>query len=187
MSKSMLRVAGCLLAVLLSFAPVTTLCAADPTPVTIKVMSFNIWLGGDQVNFQKLIEAILAADADIVCLQEAGGNTARIAAALGWSYAVPARHVIARVPLFAPPMATKGSEGNDLNVVYAEVEPGRFVAVANVHLPSDPYGATALRDGKSVDEVMEIERSQRVTAIEPYVAPATAISTRPRRWIGRRR
>jgi endonuclease/exonuclease/phosphatase family metal-dependent hydrolase len=176
MSKSMLRVAGCLLAVLLSFAPVTTLRAADPTPVTIKVMSFNIWLGGDQVNFQKLIEAIRAADADIVCLQEAGGNTARIAAALGWSYAVPARHIIARVPLFAPPMATKGSEGNDLNVVYAEVEPGRFVAIANVHLPSDPYGATELRDGKSVDEVMEIERSQLVTAIEPYIAPAAALA-----------
>jgi endonuclease/exonuclease/phosphatase family metal-dependent hydrolase len=176
MTKSMLRVAGCLLAVLLSLAPVTTLRAADPTPVTIKVMSFNIWLGGDQVNFQKLVEAIQAADADIVCLQEAGGNTARIAAALGWSYAIPARHVIARVPLFAPPMAVQGADGNDLNIVYAEVEPGRFVAIANVHLPSDPYGPTALRDGKSVAEVMEIERSQRVTAIEPYIAPATTLA-----------
>jgi exonuclease III len=176
MSKSLLRVAGCLLPVLLSLAPVTTLRAADPTPVTIKIMSFNIWLGGDQVNFQKLIEAIQAADADIVCLQEAGGNTARIAAALGWSYGVPARHVIARVPLFAPPMATKGSEGNDLNVVYAEVEPGRFVAIANVHLPSDPSGANELRGGKSVAEVLEIERSQRLTAIEPYIAPATALA-----------
>jgi hypothetical protein len=139
MEKSMLRIAGVMLAVLLCVAPVMAR-AADPAPVTIKVMTFNIWLGGDQVNFQKVIEAIKAADADIVCLQEAGGNTARIAAALGWTYAVPARHIIARVPLFAPPATTQGADGNDLNTVYAEVEPGRFVAIANIHLPSDPYG-----------------------------------------------
>ena len=150
--------------------------AANPTPVTNKVMTYNIWLGGDQVSFQKLIAAIQAADADIVCLQEAGGNTARIAAALGWSYAVPARHVIARVPLFAPPMAIKGYDGNDLNMVYAEVEPGRFVAIANVHLPSDPYGATELRNGKSVAEVLETERSQRLAAIQSYIEPTSGLA-----------
>lgn len=175
MGRSTLRVAGWMLAALLSVAPVMNVRAADPTPVTLKVMTFNIWLGGDQVNFQKVIEAIKAADADIVCLQEAGGNTARIAAALGWSYAVPARHVIARVPLFTPPATVQGYDGNDLNMVYAEIEPGRFIAIANVHLPSDPYGPTELRDGKSVAEVLETERSARLTAIESYIAPMTAL------------
>jgi exonuclease III len=175
MEKSMLRIAGVMLAVLLCVAPVMAR-AADPAPVTIKVMTFNIWLGGDQVNFQKVIEAIKAADADIVCLQEAGGNTARIAAALGWTYAVPARHIIARVPLFAPPATTQGADGNDLNTVYAEVEPGRFVAIANIHLPSDPYGPYELRDGKTAAEVLETERTQRVTAIQPYIEPMAALA-----------
>jgi len=176
MEKSTRRAASFLLAALLSVVPMMHPRAAEPAPVTLKVMTFNIWLGGDQVNFQKIIEAIKAADADIVCLQEAGGNTARIAAALGWSYAVPARHVIARVPLFAPPAAVQGADGNDLNTVYAEVEPGRFVAIANVHLPSDPYGPYELRDGKPAAEVLETERSQRLTAIEPYIAPLSALA-----------
>jgi endonuclease/exonuclease/phosphatase family metal-dependent hydrolase len=167
---------GVLLAVLLSVAPVTSLRAADPTPVTLRVMSFNIWLGGDQVNFQKTIEAVQASGADIVCLQEAGGNTARIAAALGWSCALPSRHMIARVPLFAAPAALQGMDGNDLAIAYAEIEPGRFVAIANVHLPSDPYGTNALRDGKSAAEVVEIERTQRLSAIEPYIAPLSALA-----------
>ena len=106
MERSTLRLAGWLLAALLLAAPLSAR-AAEPSPVTIKVMTFNIWLGGDQVSFQKVIEAIKAADADIVCLQEAGGQTARIAAALGWNYAVPGRHVIARVPLFAPQAASR--------------------------------------------------------------------------------
>ena len=106
MERSTLRLAGWLLAALLLAAPLSAR-AAEPSPVTIKVMTFNIWLGGDQVSFQKVIEAIKAADADIVCLQEAGGQTARIAAALGWNYAVPGRHVIARVPLFAPQAASE--------------------------------------------------------------------------------
>lgn len=173
MEKSSLRAAGWLLATFLAFAPVSAR-AAESAPVTLKVMTFNIWLGGDQVNFQKVIEAIKAADADIVCLQEAGGNTARIAAALGWSYAVPSRHVIARVPLFAPPAATQGADGNDLNTVYAEVEPGRFVAIVNIHLPSDPYGPYELRAGKPAAEVLETERAQRLTAIQPYIEPMSA-------------
>jgi exonuclease III len=171
----MLRAFGGLLALVLLFVPEMNVRAAGP-PITVNVMTFNIWLGGDQVNFQKLIEAIRAADADIVCLQEAGGNTARIAAALGWSYAVPARHVIARVPLFAPPATVKGYDGNDLNMVYAELESGRFIAIANVHLPSDPYGPNELRDGKPVAEVLETERSARLSAIESYVAPMTALA-----------
>jgi exonuclease III len=177
MEKSLPRVlAGLLLAAVLSAVPLMRPSAAEPTPVTLKVMTFNIWLGGDQVNFNKVIDAIRAADADIVCLQEAGGNTARIAAALGWSYAVPSRHVIARVPLFAPTPTTPGYDGNDLNTVYAEVEPGRFVAIANVHLPSDPYGPTELRDGKPVAEVLETERSQRLTAIDSYIEPMSALA-----------
>lgn len=35
-------------------------------PVTLSVMTFNIWLGGDTVDFGKVVEAVQRAGADIV-------------------------------------------------------------------------------------------------------------------------
>jgi len=174
MGQSILRAAGFVLAVCAMLAA-SNAHAAETAPRRVKVMTFNIWLGGDQVNFGKVIEAIKASDADIVCLQEPAGNTARIAAALGWPYALPSRHVISRFPLFAPP-AENGPDGNELNYAYAEVMPGRFIAIADVHLPSGDYGPYALRDNKTVDEVLEIERNTRLPAIEAYVPPSTAMA-----------
>lgn len=149
--------------------------AAADAPISLKVMTFNIFLGGDQVNFAKVIEAIKASGADIVCLQEAEGHTAEIAAALGWPYAAANRNILARMPLFAPPTAIS-PDGNDLNYVFAEVSPGKFVAVADVHLPSDPYGPYALRDGKSVDEIIALEKETRLPAMEAYIAPMKALA-----------
>jgi endonuclease/exonuclease/phosphatase family metal-dependent hydrolase len=173
MSSNIARLAGLVLACVL--AAVSVARAEDTASLRLKVMTFNIWLGGDQVNFDKVIEAIRAADADIVCLQEPAGNTARIAAALGWSHALPNRHVIARFPLFAPPAAT-GPDGNALNYAYAEVMPGKFIAIADVHLPSGDYGPYAMRDGKSASEVLEIERNTRLPAITAYIEPSAAMA-----------
>ena len=53
--------------------------AAPRTPTDVRVMSFNLWLGGDVVDFGGVVRAIRDADADIVGLQEAEGNTRRIA------------------------------------------------------------------------------------------------------------
>jgi len=170
------RVAGLLSWLLVVAVPASAQQTSNEQLVTLRLMTFNIWLGGDQVNFGKVIETIKAADADIVCLQEPNGNTARIAAALGWPYATPAHHIISRVPLFAPSGAAAGADGNDLNTVFAEVEPGRFVAVTDVHLPSDPYGPYMLRDKKSVAEVLDNEKTLRLAAIEPYIAPLTALA-----------
>src|SRR3954452_1819989 len=76
-----------------------------PTPVDVRVMTFNIWLGGDVVDFGKVIDAITAAGADIVGLQEAEGNTRRIAEALHWPYWSDRLHVVSRFPLIDPPEA----------------------------------------------------------------------------------
>ncbi|MBI2253044.1 MAG: endonuclease/exonuclease/phosphatase family protein [Proteobacteria bacterium] len=137
---------------------------------TLRIMTFNIFLGGDQVSFAKVIEAITASRADIVALQEAEGHTREIADALGWPYAATNRNVISRYPLFAPPTAIS-PDGNDLNYLFAEITPGKFVAVADVHLPSDPYGPYALRDGKSAEEVMKLEEETRLPAITAYIEP----------------
>jgi hypothetical protein len=108
------------LALLLSLmlAPLPSFAQTDGE-VRLKVLSFNIWYGGDQVSFDKVIEAIRLADADVVGLQEPDGRTAEIAVAAGYSYVDVRRHILSRYPLFdsgmgetqatdAPPYSTAG-------------------------------------------------------------------------------
>jgi len=62
--------------------------------------------GGDVVDFAKVIDAITAARADIVGLQEAEGNTQRIAEAPHWPYWSDCLHLVSRFPLIDPPERT---------------------------------------------------------------------------------
>jgi exonuclease III len=124
-------------------------------------MAFNIEWGGTHVSFDKVVEAIRKADPDIVAVQEAEGNLARLAAEFGWYYDLR-NHVIARQRLIDAP----GAGGR---YVLAEVHPGFVVAVANVHLPSDPYGEDWIRDGRSVGEVLALEQRVRLPAIRPFL------------------
>ncbi len=137
--------------------------AADSAekPVDLRVMSFNIEWGGAKISFANVVEAVRLSGADIVGIQEAEGNLQRLAADLGWNYDLR-NYVISRFPLIEPP-------GSDGRYVYVEVEPGRIVAIANIHLPSDPYGPDAVRDGAPLEEVLELERSVRLPKILPYL------------------
>ena len=105
-----------------------------------------------------VLSTIEAADADIVGLQEGTANECVLADMLGW-YCEPRLQLISRFPLIDPPGA---------NGVYAlaEVAPGRFVAISNVHLPSDPYGPYWVRDGEPRAAVLALERSTRLPAIQ---------------------
>ena len=125
-------------------------------------MTFNIWLGGEVVDFERVVDVIRAGDADIVGLQEAEAHTVEIADRLGW-YADERQQIISRFPLSTPP------EGEGF-YLYAQLAPGQVVAVANTHLPSDPYGPTLVRDGSSLDEVLANEVDTRVAALEPRLA-----------------
>ncbi|MEX2496361.1 MAG: endonuclease/exonuclease/phosphatase family protein [Woeseia sp.] len=127
----------------------------------LRVMAFNIEWGGTHVSFHKVVEAIRRADPDIVAVQEAEGNLERLAVALGWHHD-RRNHVISRHRLIDPP-------GADGRYILVEVEPGKVVAVANVHLPSDPYGEYWIRDGHSVEEVIAMERRVRLPAIQPFL------------------
>lgn len=122
-------------------------------------MTFNIWLGGEVVDFAKVVETIEASDADIVGLQEAEAHTEEIAARLGW-YADERQQIISRFPLITPPEG----EGSYL---YAQLAPGQVVAVGNTHLPSDPYGPQLVRDGEPLDAVLTNEADTRMWALEP--------------------
>ncbi len=141
---------------------VVLLAAAAPAraqaPTEVRVMTFNIWLGGDVVDSGSVIRAIQGAHADIVGLQEAEGNTRKIAQALGWPYWSDRLHVVSRYPLIDPPVA-RGE------YVLAQISPGRVFALANVHLTSDPYGPYLVRDGRSLARVLANERATRLPEI----------------------
>ena len=156
-----------LLSLLIVLAAATTQRAEAATDV--RVMTFNVWLGGDVVDFGKVIETIRASGADIVGLQEPEGNTRRIAEALGWPYWSDRLHVVSRYPLIDPPEA-RGE------YVLAQTRPGEVFALANVHLTSDPYGPYAVRDGRPLARVLALERSTRlpeIRAVLRALRPAT--------------
>ncbi len=127
----------------------------------LRVMSFNIEWGGEHVSFENVAEAIRRSGADMVGIQEAEGNLQRLAIDLGW-YHDQRNYVISKFPLLDPP-------GADGKYVFAEVRPGEIAVLANVHLPSDPYGPDAVRDGAPLDKVMQIELATRVPKIEPWL------------------
>ncbi len=139
----------------------------DVAPAVLRVMSFNIEWGGTHVSFAANAQAIRAAGADIVGVQEPEGNLERLARDLGWHFN-RRNHVISKYPLVDPP-------GGDGRFLYVEVEPGKVVAMANVHLPSDPYGPDQLRDGRPPAEVIALERRVRLPAIEPVLATLSPI------------
>jgi endonuclease/exonuclease/phosphatase family metal-dependent hydrolase len=146
---------------------------AAAAPVDVRVMTFNVWLGGDVVDFGSVIDAIRAARADIVGLQEPEGNTRKIAAALGWPYWSDRLHIVSRYPLIDPPAAHG-------QYVLAQVAPGQVFALANVHLTSDPYGPYEVRDGKSLKQVLAVERSTRLPEIRAELRalrPARGVPT----------
>lgn len=145
---------------MLAMAVARPLHAEEPA-IDLRVMTFNIWYGGAQVDAGQVVEAIRAAKADIVGLQEPDGTSRAIADALGWPYADERRHIISRYPLFAPP--------GDPLYTWVEPLPGRIVAVANLHLPATPYGPEAVRDGEDLAAVLQLETDTRLPAIQPYL------------------
>ena len=154
---------GVTLALLLFAAP----AAADP----LTVMTFNVWYGGAQVEFDRVGQAIRAAGADVVGVQEPEGNLRRIAEAAGMSYTDETLHLASRYPIYAV-------ERGGIRFGYVAVGPGRVVAIGNVHLPSSPYGPELVRDGKTQAEVLANERATRLGEIRPYLGPLSRQAAR---------
>lgn len=145
--------------------------------IEVKILSFNIWYGGEQVSLDQVIHVIRTVDADIVALQEPDGNTLRIAQASGYPYVDVRRHLLSRFPLFdsgsgeltesgPQPYSVTGLDSNALHA-WALVAPGRVIAVGNTHLSSERYGPDLLREGRSVAEVMASENEKRVPEVRP--------------------
>lgn len=133
----------------------------EPEAIELRVMTFNIEWGGTNVSFDNVVNAIRLSDADIVGIQEAEGNLPRLAAELGWHYNLQ-NYAISKFPILDPPNANR-------LFVYVEVRPGQVVALANVHLPSDPSGTELIRDGGSLEEVLALENSLRLESLIPFL------------------
>jgi endonuclease/exonuclease/phosphatase family metal-dependent hydrolase len=158
-----------------SSGPVTLERVARSTsrPVRLSVMTQNIFYGGDDYDLatgdfcevadgcpkalHRLARIIRRSGADVVGVQEPERNVERLAHILGWHGSNRA-HVISRYPLIDPPH----SRGLYL---FVEPSPGRVVAVANVHLPSTPYGPYEVRDGANRRQLLNVERSTRLPFI----------------------
>ena len=145
--------------------------------VEVKVLSFNVWYGGEQVSFEQVVNVVRKADADIVALQEPDGNTVRIARAAGYPYVDVRRHLLSRYPLFdsgsgeltetgPQPYSITGLDSQALHA-WALVAPGRVIAVGNTHLSSERYGPDLLREGRTVAEVMASENDKRIPEVRP--------------------
>jgi exonuclease III len=126
--------------------------------MTLNVMEFNIEYGGTQVSFANVVEAVKQAQPDIIGLEEAETNTGKLAQAAGYPYWSDATQIVSRYPILSPADA-KG------NYVLIELAPGRGVALANVHLPSDDPGPQAIRRGAPVETVVATETKVRL----PYI------------------
>ena len=135
--------------------------------MTLKVMEFNIEYGGDVVDFAGVPAAIEAAAPDVVAIEEGYGHLGKIAAALGWPYYDPRTQVLSKYPL----LSTTG----DAHYNLIEVAPGRVVALANLHLPSAPYGPNFARNGASAARLVALERRGRLPTARGYLRSVTPL------------
>ncbi|AUH71999.1 endonuclease/exonuclease/phosphatase family protein [Legionella sainthelensi] len=122
------------------------------------IMSFNIENGGTQIDFNQVVKAIKQSKADVVGIQEAWGNMKRLAKVLNWHYD-PYHHVISRFPLYKTVPQQR--------FVLIEIKPQQFVAVANIHLPDEPYGPSLINQGFDARIVRSNELKVRFSEIKP--------------------
>ncbi len=161
----------------------------------LRVMSFNIWVGGESGKqpLEQTAQVIRAAQADIVGLQETFGdkragqrpdNGAKVAALLGWHYfaqgggpAIASRHPILT--------NTPGKSG-----VTIRLPSGREVRMFNVHFnhhPYQPYQLAGIPYGtgrfiktaaEAVDEAHKARGSEvekLLTDLKPALSDGTAV------------
>lgn len=157
---------------------------AEPAPAAeLRVMTFNIWVGGESGNqpLTQTAEVIRAAQADIVGLQETHGAErdgrrpdagAELAKLLGWHYFNQGGSpgVLSRFPIVTN---TPGKQG-----VTIRLPGGRDVHCFNIHFnpaPYQPYQLLNIPYGnapfiKTADEAVQAARQARGGAVTRLLA-----------------
>ncbi|AMV38754.1 endonuclease/exonuclease/phosphatase family protein [Planctomyces sp. SH-PL62] len=118
---------------------------AEDAPETVRVLTFNLWNGGDtgKQPLDRTVEVIKRSQADVVGLQETGGlapegqprpdRAAEIAERLGWHYLDQGGRmgIISRFEIVASTPKKWG--------VKLALPSGRWMYAFNVHLAHSPY------------------------------------------------
>ena len=138
--------------------------------VPLRVMTFNLEYGGTGVDPNSVPKAIKAAGADVVAIEEGYGRLPEIAREVGWKYYDTRTQLISRLPLLSP----NSGPGDP---VYVEVQPGKYMAVFDVHLDSTNYGPDATKRGMPAARVLAREH-ERVAEITPIAASAQELASR---------
>jgi endonuclease/exonuclease/phosphatase family metal-dependent hydrolase len=163
--KNFIRLIWIFILLLLAFS---TSCHASSDSLnqteidTVKILSFNILYGGDEIDFSKVFEAIQKSKAKIVAIQEAEGNIPRLAKALGWKYYDKRMHLLSQFPIISATLT-------GWYYVLVELSPGKVIAFSNVHLPSDPYGPDLIMAGTSRDSVLSNEYDLRYHELDYHM------------------
>jgi endonuclease/exonuclease/phosphatase family metal-dependent hydrolase len=121
---------------------------------TLRVMTYNIWVGGTQggQSLSRTVDVIQAAEADVVGLQEQGGSGPALATALGFNYynLGGSTAILSRYPI------TQGlGQG-----VKLQLSPALEAYVFDVHLTPYPYQPYDIRDGLITTEAQAIASAQ---------------------------
>ena len=131
----------------------------------LRLLQLNIEYGGTGVDFEKVVDVVLESGAVVAAIQEGCGAMPRLAAGLGWPYVDNRTQVVSQHPLLDPPDPSGGS-------VLVEVEPGRVVAIVNVHPPSRRYGPFRVAKGEGDERLLASERRIRLSALQPSLDAA---------------
>jgi len=157
-----------------------SVCGQDAAPARVRVMSFNIWIGGEEGGqpLSQTAEVVRAANADIVGLQEthsrssgdqpAVDNAAKLAEMLGWHFVNQGGRtaVISRYPI-------TGTTPNQWGVE-VRLPSGQNVVLFNAHFPASPYQPYQLlkipygegRFLETAEQAVEAARAARGEALE---------------------
>lgn len=132
--------------------------ADEPMVRRLRVMSWNLWLGGSRVDDHrdKQLRVLLDADVDVVGLQETWTHSAgELAEALGWDhhqagdnlgvisrYPIVSRHGVPAAPFYGGLGAT------------VRLDEGRDVTLWSAHLGCTPYGPYGALHDRQPAEVL---------------------------------
>lgn len=135
---------------------------------TLRVMSYNIWVGGAATGpLSRTVGVIQAAQADIIGIQEQGSNGQAIANALGFNYQSlgTSTAILSRYPILQ-------TFDSGVKVrLSAQLE----AYVFNVHLPPYEYQPYNIRDGFITNEaqaIAEAKATRNVTGVLNAMTPS---------------
>lgn len=140
---------------------------------TLRVMTYNVWVGGDRVQpLSQTAQVIRTAKADVVGFQEANQNIAKIAEELNWNVSEKAA-----IATHFEILEEWGFDGARHGGVKVRVSDHVVAIIHNIHLTAYPYGPYEARDkkAKTIEEIEKVERdSKRVGEVESLLKMADA-------------